>query len=327
MPDIFYYRDRFLAPEETPVPIEERGHQFGDGVYEVVRVYGGRPFLLDWHLDRFERSLSVLEMANPFSRQEWVELITEAIRRSGFAEAQVYWQVTRGIAARLHTFPASPTVPSLTVHAATPKHKPSGETQLLALPDDRWANAYVKSINLLPNVVAKENAKRAGAVEALYVRSGVITEGAGSNAFFVRDGKLYTAPANRFILGGITRRFVIELARLANIPVVEQAISLDDLETVDEVFMTSSTQEILPIQSIVVSRNHFRQLHALPEAAPEHLVCEPDELLTLWRTNAVPGQLTERLDTAFQAFVEEFRKHGVTLPGDISLKTSQPFSK
>ncbi len=327
MPDIFYYQDRFLAPGETPVPIEERGHQFGDGVYEVVRVYGGRPFLLDWHLDRFERSLSVLEMANPFSRQEWVTLITEAIRRSGFAEAQVYWQVTRGIAPRLHTFPASPTVASLTVHSASPKHKPSGETQLLALPDDRWANAYVKSINLLPNVVAKENAHRAGAVEALYVRSGVITEGAGSNAFFVRDGKLYTAPANRFILGGITRRFVIELARLANIPVVEQAISLDDLETVEEVFMTSSTQEILPVQSIVVSRNHFRQLHALPEAAPEHLVCEPDELLTLWRTNTVPGKLTERLDTAFQEFIEEFRKHGVTLPGDIPLKTSQQFSK
>jgi D-alanine transaminase len=312
MPEVFYYKDRFIAQDETPVPIEERGHQFGDGVYEVVRVYGGRPFLLDWHLDRFERSANTIGIANPLSREQWVSLIGEAIRRSELAEAQVYWQVTRGIAPRLHTFPATESVSSLTVRPASPK-APSDSASLLALPDDRWANVYVKSLNLLPNVIAKELAKQNGAAEALYVRNGKMLEGAGSNLFFVRKGVVYTAPANRYILGGITRKFVLELARKEGIAVREEALPLEELPTVDEVFVTSTTQEILPIREVFTSEQLLPALRSLPEAAPDTLVPEIRDLKVLWQAQA-DAPTTQRLMAAFAGCVERFRTREVMEP-------------
>ncbi len=312
MTEVFYYKDRFIAQDETPVPIEERGHQFGDGVYEVVRVYGGRPFLLDWHLDRFERSANTIGIANPLSREQWVSLIGEAIRRSELAEAQVYWQVTRGIAPRLHTFPATESVPSLTVRPASPKAA-SDSASLLALPDDRWANVYVKSLNLLPNVIAKELAKQNGAAEALYVRNGKMLEGAGSNLFFVRKGVVYTAPANRYILGGITRKFVLELARKEGIAVREEALPLEELPTVDEVFVTSTTQEILPIREVFTSEQLLPALRSLPEAAPDTLVPEIRDLKVLWQAQS-DAPTTQRLMAAFAGCVERFRTREVMEP-------------
>jgi D-alanine transaminase len=312
MPEVFYYKDRFIAQDETPVPVEERGHQFGDGVYEVVRVYGGRPFLLDWHLDRFERSAKMIGIANPLSREQWVSLIGEAIRRSELAEAQVYWQVTRGIAPRLHTFPATEAVPSLTVRPASPKAA-SNSASLLALPDDRWANVYVKSLNLLPNVIAKELAKQNGAAEALYVRNGKMLEGAGSNLFFVRKGVLYTAPANRYILGGITRKFVLELASKEGIPVREEALPMEELPTVDEVFVTSTTQEILPIREVFTSEQLLLALHSLPDAAPETLVPEIRDLKVLWQAQS-DSPTTNRLMDAYAQCVERFRTREVMEP-------------
>ncbi|GMA49488.1 hypothetical protein GCM10025857_08450 [Alicyclobacillus contaminans] len=314
MPDIFYYQGRFLNHDEHPVPIEDRGHQFGDGVYEVVRVYGGAPFLLDWHLERMERSLRALDMENPMARAEWEALIAEAIRRSGYAEAQVYWQVTRGSAPRVHTFPTGAVHVSLTVRATAAKATQQ-RARLLALPDERWANVWIKSINLLPNVVAKENAKRASAVEALYVRNGMITEGAGSNAFFVRAGVLYTAPANRYILGGITRRFVLSLAESLGIPVVERSLLLDELDSVDEVFMTSSTQDILPIDEVVTTPTYLRQLQALPETASDSLLLGKDvDVVPLWQS-MVEAEMTHRLQAAFQQILEDVRNHGIGANG------------
>lgn len=312
MPEVFYYKDQFIAPDETPVPIEERGHQFGDGVYEVVRVYGGRPFLLDWHLERFERSAAIIGIRNPLTRDEWVALIGEAIRRSELAEAQVYWQITRGIAPRLHTFPDTEAVVSLTVRPATPKFN-GDSASLIALPDDRWANAYVKSLNLLPNVIAKEMARRNGAAEALFVRNGKMLEGAGSNLFFVRNGIVYTAPANRYILGGITRKFVLELAAKEGIAVREEALPLDELPTVDEVFVTSTTQEILPIREVFTSERILPMLHSLSEQAPDTLVPEIPDRKVLWQART-DAQVTNRLMAAFDECVEHFRNRAVMEP-------------
>jgi D-alanine transaminase len=312
MPEVFYYKNQFIAPDETPVPIEERGHQFGDGVYEVVRVYGGRPFLLDWHLERFERSAAIIGIRNPLTREEWVALIGEAIRRSELAEAQVYWQITRGIAPRLHTFPDTEAVVSLTVRPAAPKYD-GDSASLVALPDDRWANAYVKSLNLLPNVIAKEIARRNGAAEALFVRNGKMLEGAGSNLFFVRNGVIYTAPANRYILGGITRKFVLELAGKEGIAVREEALPLDELPTVDEVFVTSTTQEILPIQKVFTSERILPTLHSLPEQAPDTLVPDIRDRRVLWQAHS-DASVTNRLMAAFAECLDQFRSREVMEP-------------
>jgi D-alanine transaminase len=312
MPEVFYYKNQFIAPDETPVPIEERGHQFGDGVYEVVRVYGGRPFLLDWHLERFERSAAIIGIRNPLTRDEWVALIGEAIRRSELAEAQVYWQITRGIAPRSHTFPDTDAVVSLTVRPAAPKFD-GDSASLVALPDDRWANAYVKSLNLLSNVIAKEIARRNGAAEALFVRNGKMLEGASSNLFFVRNGVVYTAPANRYILGGITRKFVLELAGKEGIPVREEALPLEELPTVDEVFVTSTTQEILPIREVFTSERIFPTLHALPEQAPETLVHEIRDRKVLWQAHS-DASVTNRLMAAFAECLDQFRSREVMEP-------------
>lgn len=291
MPVITYYNGQFMEEGKEAVPVEERGHQFGDGVYEVVRLYGGRPFLLDWHLERLERSLRLVRLDNPLTRTEWIHLIHEAIRRSGESEANVYFQVTRGIAPRNHLFPSTKPVVSLTIRPLPPSSSAhSGEKaagRLLAWPDERWANAFVKSINLLPNVIAKEAAHQAGANEAMLVRNGFITECAGSNIWFVRNGALWTAPANRYILGGITRRFVLQLAEERGIPVHLESVTMDQLSTVDAVFITSTTQEILPIKEISVPASLQDALRSLPEDTPESLVEAQGEMIQLWANDSV----------------------------------------
>jgi D-alanine transaminase len=301
---VAYLNGEFLDPGEARIPIDERGHQFGDGVYEVVRVYGGRPFLLDWHLERLERSLAAVAIENPHTREEWTDLISEAIRRSGEAEALVYWQVTRGIAVRTHRFPAAKPSVSLTVRPFSAEA--AVDPWLLLVPDERWANPWVKTLNLLPNVLAKELAHRQGATEALFVRSGHVTEGSSSNAWFVRDGVLWTAPANRYILGGITRRFVLCLAKELDIPVCEQPLSWRELGGVDEVFMTSTAVEIQPIHRIAVGEALESALDDWPAVAPALLLPEPGTLRTLWeRRGQTP--VTDRLRAAFAERVERFR--------------------
>ena len=311
MTEVFYYQNRFLpSGEETPVSIEDRGHQFGDGVYEVVRVYGGRPFLLDDHLNRFDRSLSAIGIDNPLPRAQWLEIIHEAIRRSEEPEAAVYWQVTRGTAPRLHTFPSTAAVLSLSVRPVrAPGQQPE---RLLAVPDDRWANVFVKSINLLPNVIAKEAARKAGAHEALFVRGGAITEGGGSNAWFVSDGVLFTAPANRYILGGITRDFVLQLAARLGISVHEETVSIDDLGSVDEVFMTSTTHEINAIEVIQTYPGLIPELTQMSDHKPSSLLPASEPLQTLWKSRG-QTRVTQRLVTAYSEAVENLRSGGVPL--------------
>jgi len=251
MQEYVYVNGRWVRPEEAVVPVEDRGYQLGDGLYEVVRVYAGRLFALDRHLARLKAGAEAIELPLPADAEELAAIMEEAPRRRGLQDGQVYLQVTRGVAARVHHFPPNVT-PSLVVYASPPRPiDPAlyehGATAIV-VPDQRWLRCDIKSINLLPNALAKERARRAGAHEALFDREGTgITEGASSNVFIVRDGTLMTAPPGPFILRGVTRDLVIELARDAGLPVLERFFSRDELLAADEVFLTGTMTEVMPV--------------------------------------------------------------------------------
>ncbi len=244
-----YLNGRFLPFDQGRVSVEDRGFQFGDGVYEVVRIYSGRPFRLRPHLERLTRSLQGLEIPMP----EPLEKIEAVVRElSGEApESMVYLQVTRGTAPRNHAFPKDAR-PTFVAYALDAKADPPGRVySLVTVPDDRWAHCDWKTICLLSNVLAKQKAARAGADEALYVREdGAVTEGASSNAFLVRDGALYTHPATNRILDGISRLALIELARGAGLCVFETPFTREEALQADEFFMTRTSTEVMAIGKI-----------------------------------------------------------------------------
>ncbi|MCR4402116.1 MAG: D-amino-acid transaminase [Firmicutes bacterium] len=254
MPEIAYVNGEFIALSEARVSVEDRGFQFGDGVYEVVRCYRGKPFALDEHLARLERSAAGIELALPWTRHELRELAAEALQRSGIAEAVLYIQVTRGWAARNHAFPETvkPTI-VLTVRPAKPVPPDRVErgASAITVPDERWLRCDIKSIDLLPNVMAKEKARRAGALEAVMIRDGAyVTEGSSSNVFAVIDGTIHTAPEGPRILSGVTRSIVLRLAREMGMRVVEDFFAPGLLADADEVFITSTTLEVTPCVQI-----------------------------------------------------------------------------
>nr|PZN45859.1 MAG: D-amino acid aminotransferase [Bacillota bacterium] len=247
-----YLSGRFLPYGQAAVPVEDRGFLFGDGIYEVFRVYRGRPFRFQDHLERLTRSAREIRLDLP--DLDWAAITGELLERNGLkgGDATVYLQVTRGAAApRTHWFPP-PGTPATVLMLARPARPvdpelvESGATAITH-PDERWGRCDIKSINLLPNVLAKQRAVEAGAHEALFVRDGVVLEGASSNLFAVLDGRLVTYPRGPRILAGVTRGVVLELARELGIPVVEGPILVSDLDRATELFITSTTAEILPV--------------------------------------------------------------------------------
>lgn len=250
MPDIAFLNGRFLPWREATVSIEDRGFQFGDGVYEVIRTYHGRPFELEAHLNRLDRSANELSLPRPYSRAQWREWIQQGIEEAGFPEAKVYIQITRGAAPRDHAFPVdvSPTV-VMTIRELLPFPAQTRATGVTAKTCDdlRWARCDIKSVNLLANVLAREEAKRAGVFEAILVKDGLVTEGAVSNVMAVQAGTVVTAPEGPRILSGVTRTVVLELARKEGLPVREQFMSLESLYAADEVFLTGTTVEVLGV--------------------------------------------------------------------------------
>jgi D-alanine transaminase len=250
--EVAYYGGTFIDIDEKVIPIQERGHQFGDGVYEVIRVYDGHPFMMEEHLDRFEMSAHEILLKMPLTRAEIKEIVAEGLQRSGIKEAEIYIQVTRGIAARNHLFPDVPAQLAMTIRQAKqiPAEKRRHGVSVTLLEDERWANCYIKSLNLLPNVIAKQKAVTNGHEEAVLVRDGFVTEGSSSNVFAVKDGILYTTPATKRILHGITRSAVIACAGKLGIPVVEKEMDADFFLSADEAFYTSTSVEIMPIAKI-----------------------------------------------------------------------------
>lgn len=253
---IAYVSGRYVPRRLARVHIEDRGYQFADGVYEVIAVRQGKLVDEDLHYDRLDRSLAGLFIDMPCARTALKTVIRQVLRRNGIRNGIIYLQVTRGVAPRNHAFPSSNAKPTLTVTASRLK-PPSEETirsgvSVVSVPETRWARRDIKSVSLLPNVLAKQEALKAGAYEAWFVdEDGFVTEGSSTNAWIVVDGQeVVTRPLGPQILAGITRHSVIEAARQANIRVTERAFTLEEALTAREAFITSTTSFVLPVVSI-----------------------------------------------------------------------------
>jgi D-alanine transaminase len=253
MPTIACVNGRFVPISQPAIAVEDRGFQFGDGVYEVIRSYGGRLFRLDDHLARLEQSARAIRLPQRYSLAQWRRLVLRAYAMSRFPDAKVYLQLTRGPAPRDHGFPdvVRPTA-VITVRPLTPLSEAVREQGVTAItvPDLRWARCDVKSLNLLANVLAREEARAAGVFEAILVRGGRVTEGAISNVFAVVGGVVITSPTDPSILPGITRAVTLELIRCEDLPIVERALTVEEYHRADEVFLTGTTIEIVPVVSL-----------------------------------------------------------------------------
>ena len=249
---IGYINGKYIPLNERAIPLEERGYQFGDGIYEVIRVYNGKPFMLNEHLERLIKSGNGIKLKIQQSIEEFRSLVNEAIAKSGLADCCVYLQITRGISARNHPFPDVPISISMTVKPVVPLQKSIREKGAAAIihEDERWANCYIKSLNLLPNVLARQTAFEKGCFEAILVRGAMVTEGTSSNVFIVKQGKVYTTPLSRNILAGITRMAVKKSCKEVSVEIIEQAFSKEELFQADEVFITNTTSEIVPIVKV-----------------------------------------------------------------------------
>lgn len=253
MPNVAFINGAFVPLAEAKVSIEDRGFQFGDGIYEVIRTYHGRPFALDAHLARLDRSARALNLTQPYSCADWTQHVLEGIKRAAYPEAKVYLQITRGVAPRDHTYSddATPTV-VMTVREFHPLERSIQATGVDAMTteDIRWGRCDIKSVNLLANVLARQQVKHAQVFEAILVNAGLVTEGAVSNVMVVQRGTVVTAPEGPRILSGVTRAVVLELALSEGLPVREHFVSQADLYAADEVFLTGTTVEILAVVRI-----------------------------------------------------------------------------
>jgi D-alanine transaminase len=253
VPNIAFLNGQFMPLAQAKVSVEDRGFQFGDGIYELIRTYEGRIFHMEDHLRRLEQSARELGLPMVYSKTRWKEILASAFSRSDYSSAKIYIQITRGVAPRDHSFPKKTRATVLvTVRKMLPlsaKLLEKGGT-VVTVPDLRWGRCDVKSINLLPNILARQKARSSGAFEALFVRDGLVLEGAGSNVFAMIQGRLVTPPKGPAILAGITRDLVCELARKSGESVTEKGIALVDLLAAEEVFLTGTTTEILPVVKV-----------------------------------------------------------------------------
>ena len=256
MPRTAYVNGRYLPHREAAVHIEDRGYQFADGVYEVVPVYRGGLVDEDLHLDRLERSLRELRIPMPMSRQALKLVSAVVMRRNGLTNGFVYMQVTRGVAPRDHKFPKQAVKPALvmTVRQTKPVAQEALEKgiKIVTTPDIRWQRRDIKSISLLPNCLAKQQAYEAGAYEAWLVEAdGTVTEGSSTNAWIVtRDGKLVTRQASNAILNGITRLSLLKCAAAEGIEFEERPFTVEEALNAREAFITASSIYVLPVTEI-----------------------------------------------------------------------------
>lgn len=250
-----YLNGAFLEENEARVSFDDRGFLFGDAVYEVVRLYDGRPFRLEAHLARLGRSLAGVWLP-ALDLKQLGQVVYDLAGEEGAAvpDALVYIQVSRGASPRNHPFPDPPVPPTVLAwcrpyHALPPDQFLAG-IRVVTVPDDRWAKCWIKTVNLLPNVLAKEKARRAGADDAVFVRDGMAIEATSANFFVVREGTVQTAPVTNYILPGISRQVVLELAAALDIPVRLEPVVVEDLAHVDEVFLTHTGCGVEPVTTV-----------------------------------------------------------------------------
>ncbi len=249
-----YLNGEYIDHADAKVSVDDRGFLFADGVYEVVRVYDGHPFLMKPHIARMKDGLRALQI-DTSSIDDLGQIAERLLRENNLTEgdATIYAQVSRGAAPRKHAFPPN-TAPTLYVAAKRFTNHPASWFEngvaAITIPDNRWTRCDIKSIALLPNVLANQAAHAAGAFEALFVKDGVVIEGSHSNLFAVLDGKLITYPKSNYILAGITRTLVIELARELNLPFAEESLLWERLGDVEEMFLSGTTTEVLPVTTV-----------------------------------------------------------------------------
>lgn len=251
---IVYFNGQMMPRDEVRISPEDRGFVFGDGVYEVIRVYAGKLFEADAHLKRLARSLRELRIGfDGVDRLEGIShrLLVENGLETG--DAAVYIQITRGTATRKHAFPPADTPPTVYVSAYAfdpPKKEWEQGVKIILVPDIRWTRCDIKSVALLPNVLAAQQAAEAGAKEAVFIRDGAVTEGAHTNFAAVFDGEVRTAPYSNLILPGTTRNVAIPLCRDIGIPVREFPILQHELKSADEAMIWGTTTEVMPVVQI-----------------------------------------------------------------------------
>lgn len=250
-----FLNGRFVDEKDAVISFDDRGFLFADAVYEVIHLYQGVPYRLKPHLDRLERSLAGVMMP-PVD----MGLITRAIYDLAGHEGRevddaiIYIEITRGASPRNHMFPGPDVSPTILLWCRPAPPPPEERLQngisAITVSDDRWAKCWIKTVNLLANVMAKERARRAGADDALFVRDGMVLESTASNLFIVKDDVLYTAPVTNYILPGITRAVLLEIAPGCGIAVREEPFTVEQLMAADEVFLSGTTSEVLPVTTV-----------------------------------------------------------------------------
>ncbi|HXX84232.1 MAG TPA: D-amino acid aminotransferase [Casimicrobiaceae bacterium] len=272
-----YLNGQFLPLEDAKISVLDRGFIYGDGVYELIPVYDREPYRLAGHLARLQRSLDGIRLANPHTAAEWEAIIRELIARTPFADQGVYFQVTRGVAKRDHAFPVgvAPTVFMMSnpLVLPTPEQIERG-VAVITGPDERWLHCDLKTISLLGNVLARQAAVDAGAVECVLFRNGYLTEASASNVLLVKDGIVIAPPKDNLILPGITYDAAFDLAREGGLPVQMRPVPREEALAADEMWLSSSTREVLAVTTI--DRRPFaagkpgpvfRKIHALFQAS------------------------------------------------------------
>jgi D-alanine transaminase len=247
-----YLNGEFMPIEQARIPVLDRGFIFGDGVYEVIPAYSRRAFRLAEHLRRLQHSLDGIRLHNPHSDAEWAAIIAQLIARNPGEDQYLYLHITRGAAKRDHAFPNPPVRPTVFM-MSSPLSAPPAEllasgVGAITAPDNRWLRCDIKAISLLPNVLLRQLAVDAGCAETILIRDGeFMTEGAASNIFVVKHGKLLAPPKDNLMLPGITYDVVLEIAAAERIPHAVRRITVAEVFSADELLLTSSTKEVLAI--------------------------------------------------------------------------------
>ena len=254
MPSLAYINGKFMPMDQATVPINDRGYQFADAVYEVISGINGRLFCLDAHFDRLERSMRELDF--PFVGREGLrEILFELIRRSELKDVKIYIQISRGVAPRLHEYDNITLIPQIIMtirqaHPMDPEKREQG-VSTITVPDIRWGRCDIKTTNLLPNVMAKQKALAANVYDAIFVSSeGYVREATSSNVFVVKSGKLITHPLTPNILPGITRKVLLALCEEIGLTVWEDFFTVDTLYGADEIFLSGTITEVLPVVEV-----------------------------------------------------------------------------
>ncbi len=274
---LVYLNGQYISLNEAKISVMDRGFLFGDGVYEVIPSYYGHLFHFQQHLERLENSLTIIRLANPYSREQWQKILLPLLDVN--QNQYIYLQITRGVAPkRDHAFPenALPTVFAMCSNIVPFAGKDLG-IKAVTMPDSRWKLCHAKAITLLANILLRQDALDQDSAEAILIKDNYVTEGAASNVFAVIDGILVTPPKDCNILPGITRDVILELAQQNHIACHEEPISLEQLKSADEIWVTSSTREIIPVV----------ELDSKPVA------------------NGRPGALWRHLDQCFQAYKKD----------------------